>query len=186
MIAKAARATKKKEKKAAAAAAAGAVSPGDGDGGQDDDEDNDDADGPPAKKARRTSDPWGMGRYSKPKPPAERSFEAETSGIPWAQGVALAEFVAGRGFAESGEAYGGAWDFTASPPPPPPGYVFADRRVCFPGDAGPTGRIYTPPKLADGGWAALKVELARAGWGYVGHGDYGDSCGVSPEDCEGW
>lgn len=37
----------------------------------------------------------------------------------------------------------------------------------------------------DAPWAAIKVQLARQGWGYLGHGEYGETGGLAPEDCEG-
>lgn len=78
-----------------------------------------------------------------------------------ALGVALAEAVATNKFDEEGEGFRPAGTFSWP-------YVPKD-------DTGDRPAV----------WATLKVRLARAGWGYIGHGEYGgETGGVAPEDCE--
>ena len=88
-------------------------------------------------------------------------------------GIALAEALATNTFAERGEgrsrpAGSFSWPYVAP--------------IEDDAEEGGTGVGESPHVAAR--WALLKISLARLGWGYVGHGSYGETGGIAPEDCE--
>ena len=124
-------------------------------------------------------------------------------------GVPLAEAIATNAFQESGENCGWepsdspGWVYVPPPPPPkpragiPPSLSFLDSMMSAElllgghddddsddssNDAAAAAHG-AEQRLPAPRWKALKVDLARGGWGYVGHGEYGETFGVAIEDC---
>ena len=88
-------------------------------------------------------------------------------------GIALAEALATNTFAERGEGRSRPAGSFSWP------YVAPIENDVEEGGEG-EGKDEGSPQQ----WAVLKISLAHQGWGYVGHGLYGETGVIAPEDCE--